>query len=93
MSRSYKKQPYIKDHNRGQKKLANRKVRNTPDISNGSYYKRVYQQWNICDYKWRWTLADAIQKYYSDIGKGLSNHKLPDLESYIKYWRKCVYYK
>lgn len=55
MARSYRKQPVWKDHNRGMKKIANRKVRRALnrninlDLSN-STYKKYTCQWDICDY-------------------------------------------
>lgn len=51
MSRSYKKHIWFKDHNSGAKQEANRKVRRTPEIANGNAYRRVYGQWDICDWK------------------------------------------
>ena len=52
MSRSYKKHPVVTDrNNKWAKKDANKKVRNTEDISNGNNYKKHYCSWNICDYK------------------------------------------
>lgn len=55
MSRSYRKQPVWKDHNRGMKTMANRKVRRAlnRDIDlelPNSLYKRYFCQYDICDY-------------------------------------------
>lgn len=55
MSRSYRKQPVWKDHNRGMKTIANRKVRRAlnRDIDfelPNSLYKRYFCQYDICDY-------------------------------------------
>lgn len=54
MSRSYKK-PYVKDksNKKDGKKAANNKVKRTKEIGNGKQYKKVYNSWNICDYKFR----------------------------------------
>jgi hypothetical protein len=52
MSRSYKKHVWFKDHNKGAKREANQKVRRTPEIANGKAYRKVYDPWNICDWKW-----------------------------------------
>ena len=55
MSRSYRKQPVWKDHNRGMKAMANRKVRRALnrdanfELPN-SLYKRYFCQYDICDY-------------------------------------------
>lgn len=55
MSRSYRKQPVWKDHNRNSKKYANRRLRRVlnrnHDLSfpHGAY-KRYNESWEICDY-------------------------------------------
>lgn len=54
MSRSYKKYPSGKCERSckwGQRQ-ANKKIRQTlQTISNGGSYKKLYNSWNICDYK------------------------------------------
>lgn len=53
MSRSFKKTPIVKDNSRGRKKdkrFANKKVRNTPFVSNGKQYRKHYNPWDIYDY-------------------------------------------
>jgi hypothetical protein len=56
MSRSYKKNPIIQGGKRHRRKWvknqANRKVRHTQGIPNGTYYKRIYYQYDVCD---NWT--------------------------------------
>jgi hypothetical protein len=57
MSRSFRDFPGWSDNNKGKKaakRFANKKVRNTKGISNGGCYKKLYEQWNICDYNGRW---------------------------------------
>lgn len=51
MSHSYKKAVY-KDNNckKLDKRLAAKAVRNTLDVLDGSWYKRVYNSYNINDY-------------------------------------------
>ena len=51
MSRSYKKHLWTKDHNSGAKRTANRKVRHTKEIADGGSYRKIYEQYNICDWK------------------------------------------
>lgn len=54
MSRSYKKNPGYTDHSKStykDKRFANKKVRKTKNISNGGAYRKVYESWNICDFK------------------------------------------
>lgn len=69
MSRSYKKNPVYKDRNPYNKKRANRKVRRSKHLSDGCHYKRLFPQWDICDYWTRETregwLKDIISDYRS----------------------------
>ena len=54
MSRSYKKFPFCKCENscKSGKKFANKKVRrHKKEISNGRSYKKLYESWDICDYR------------------------------------------
>lgn len=56
MSRSRKKHPVVKDYSRGgtrkSKQLASRVVRRYPHtIADGSSYRKLYESWNICDWK------------------------------------------
>lgn len=53
MSRSTKR-PYIVDSafKKFGKKMASRKVRRSSDVNNGCHYKRFYEQYDICEYKW-----------------------------------------
>jgi len=67
MSRSYKKNPVVKDNDRTSKRLANRAVRNRCGLSNGGCYKKVFNQYNICDW-WMslwgaksWTRAVTVE--------------------------------
>lgn len=93
MSRSYHKNHFIKDHTRGGKKRANRKVRHTPNIPNGAYFKRCYQSWNICDFRWIWTKDMATAEYSTKRSSLSFLQKFPTLEDYLSYWRKCVHTK
>jgi hypothetical protein len=54
MSRSYKKVYAFTDSNPYFKNQAARKVRNLPlhaEVADGAAYKRLYQSYNICDFK------------------------------------------
>lgn len=52
MSRSRKKHPAACDRTfKWAKKDANKKVRNTEEIGNGNNYKKYYNSWDICDFK------------------------------------------
>ncbi|HLD75127.1 MAG TPA: hypothetical protein VJB34_09545 [Bdellovibrionota bacterium] len=62
MSRSYKK-PWFTDSGRFRKfakQQANKKVRKAVDVSNGGVYKRFYNSWDICDWKFPWHHTDNI---------------------------------
>ena len=53
MSRSYKKHLWTKLVSRSDKRAANRRVRRTTEeIPNGNSYRRIYEQWDVCDQKW-----------------------------------------
>jgi hypothetical protein len=63
MSRSYKKHLWFKDHNSGAKREANRVVRKTSEIANGNAYRKVYDSYNICDFK---ILHDPNPRWYEE---------------------------
>lgn len=63
MSRSYRHFPCVSYINRGFKKIANHRVRHTLDLGNYSYYRKVFQSWDICDHKFLYFLSDYINDY------------------------------
>jgi hypothetical protein len=57
MARSFKKNPGVKDGDNGKfgKKCANRRVRHYKLwLPNGSTFKRLFEQWDIHDYNFRY---------------------------------------
>jgi len=55
MSRSFRK-PYWTEGYGGKwrsiaKRQASKKVRQAKSVGNGAYYRRIYDSWSICDYK------------------------------------------
>lgn len=63
MSRSYKKVPCVKDNQKAERKFANRKVRKfRGEIANGSSYKKLYDQYDICD----WMITYNYHSYVKD---------------------------
>ena len=66
MSRSYKKTAYCGDHKGKEKKrIANSKVRSTLkkldyNFSSYSAYKKMYEQWEICD----WYFSESWKEYW-----------------------------
>ena len=62
MSRSYKKHPVAPDGvGYKSKKLANRKVRRSVDVLKGNGYKKIYESWDIHDYK---DYGDSFETFY-----------------------------
>lgn len=62
MSRSYKKNPVCADRNPELKRIYARKVRrkDLEKVPNGMAYKKLYESYNICDYKFRSTWLDHL---------------------------------
>lgn len=51
VSRSYRK-PWVKDHNKGMKAFANNVVKQAKNVPNGMAYKKFFDRYSICDYRW-----------------------------------------
>jgi hypothetical protein len=69
MSRSRKKHPVRKDHNKGMKRIANRIIRRTLDIPNGKAYRKVFESWNISDWNFWWDPEPRYRSYNGEIVK------------------------
>lgn len=100
MSRSYKRSFYVKDHCKGQKQIANRRVRRNKNKLlklKGNNYRKIYEQWDICDYRWSWTEKEAIQEWYDEENDfceyAYKHEKFKTLENWLIYWAKRVKYK
>lgn len=65
MSRSYKKTPgwTCGTDKKWIKRLANKRVRKT-EVPNGNAYKKVYQSYDICDYKFLSFVKPTKSEYY-----------------------------
>ena len=95
MSRSYKKHPFCTDGSphttQESKKFANKKVRNTnfEDLPvKGKGYKKVYESYDIHDWKDRMTKEEWIKAYYKHrewYGAPCDHYTL---EEWIKEWDK-----
>ena len=107
MSRSYRHTVGIvkQQNTKGMKKMANKHVRrHVMELPNkGKAYKKLFETWDICDYRWSWTKEDAIAEWYkykSNAENGINPYyrhynswfmkQYPTLEEYLKYWEKCV---
>ena len=96
MSRSYKKNPIVKDNGKGKKDkkaIANSRVRNKLKdldytIANGKAYRKEYESWDIADFVSRWTRQEAIN-YYNNKESFVDRKRFPTLESWLAYWKKC----
>lgn len=65
MSRSFKKIAIIKDQVTWMKRYANKKVRRTPNIPNGKAYRKLFDSWDICDYKFMYfSKQELIEQGY-----------------------------
>ena len=96
MSRSYKKHPWVTDHHvktsSENKKFANKKVRHQEDLPNRGAFKKVSNSYDICDFKWIKTRAEAIQEYEEAL-KNPDEHemflkKYPTLKRWLFEWKK-----
>lgn len=97
MSRSYKKTPYCGDKKgKDKKRCANSKVRNV--LKNLNYelphmkYKRVYSQYDICDYWW----MQSWEEYWKNVLTSYKEHpewykhppnKKDEYRSWYKYYK------
>lgn len=58
MSRSYREPWFVDGYGsrwkRHQKRAANRRVRHAKNVPNGNAYRRYFDPWNICDWKYCW---------------------------------------
>ncbi len=87
MSRSYKKIPCCKDHNKGMKKCANRYVRrNYLIVTSGKAYKKLFCSYDICDYKF----LESFSSYKKWMDKNNPGRRYSDKQLY-RMWYK--YYK
>lgn len=64
MSRSWKKNPVIKDSPRKAKKFllrkAARRVRKAEDVPDGGAYRKLYDRYSICDWVFRKTFEEYV---------------------------------
>ena len=66
MSRSFKKVPGFCDRDPYAKRLANRKVRRDWTVPNGGGYRKAYESWDICDFRFLFFNEAEIRRYYAD---------------------------
>lgn len=100
MSRSYKKNNVDKQQGkckRFYKRLANRKVRRTKNLGDFCYYKRVFESWDISDWRyWNELSAKELeatyffwlsfrQRYWGDDPEARAQK---DFDKYCQYLKK-----
>ncbi len=89
MSRSYKHFTVCKDKDESKysKIRANRKVRRSSLLFAGksNRYRRLFESWDICDYRFVKTKVDTISEYEQDI-KAYVNGQRTGKVSYL--WKK-----
>lgn len=92
MSRSYRKHPGYTLRIRGGKRASARKVRHyKQDIPNGSFYKKIYNSYNVIDYVFLATDSATIQTFqrYLEIGRYL--RKNPPTEELCEEFIDCSF--
>lgn len=98
MSRSYKQTPYCGDtKTKWAKRQANKLVRskmkkwNIQDDVFPSYYKKISESWNICDYYSIMTLNEWLEMRSNPLHRVYMRHKEYNEEEEIQNW--CKWYK
>jgi hypothetical protein len=66
MSRSFKRTPGFCDRNPFFKNQANRRVRKDWGIPNGKAYRKVYDSWSICDYRFLFFTKEEVDEFSRD---------------------------
>ena len=67
MSKTYRKVVAFTDYSRSythwSKRQASKAVRRTPDLDDGKAYRKVYNPWQIHDYKFCYYTADDVREW------------------------------
>ena len=66
MSRSYKKTPGFCDRNPFSKRQANKRVRKDWTIASGGAYRKRFESWNICDFRFLIFDRRSLVEFYED---------------------------
>ena len=71
MSRSYR-EPWTVDgygtaRKRWMKRYANKVVRSAEDVPNGRAYRKIYDTYNICEYRWKWDPRPSVYCWDGEI--------------------------
>ena len=93
MSRSYKKNTFCSDYsplNKWGKRIANKSVRRHKDyLANGNSYRKVYDSWNIHDWK-IYESENYARKWFHLNKHNFKKHKadLTEQQYIDRYWKK-----
>ena len=98
MSRSYKKNPIVKDDGKNKKiaktlatRLTRRKFNKLDyEMANGNAYKKEFESWVIADLTVRWTKERAIKDYETRSKYSWFKEQWPTLQDYLNFWAKCM---
>jgi len=66
MSRSFKKTPGFCDRNPFNKRQANKRVRKDWTLANGGAYRKRFESWDICDYRFLFFSRRSAKEYYEE---------------------------
>lgn len=94
MSRSYKKHPFCKLKCRGGKHFANAKIRKlklNDYFSSKGIYKKMYPQYDVCDYILYWDYQTAVAEYRNP--NSYINRQFSTEKEFSRYWYKCAIMK
>jgi len=66
MSRSFKKTPGFCDRSPFNKRRANRRVRKDWTLASGGAYRKRFESWNICDYRFLFFDGRWLREFQED---------------------------
>lgn len=85
MSRSYRHTPCCSIISKGMKQFANKRVRHYPDIVNGNFYRKISQQYDICDHKITYFRNEFIHLYEEKLKERVINNNRVFYNPYTYY--------
>ncbi len=66
MSRSFKRTPGFCDRSPFNKRQANKRVRKDWTLASGGAYRRRFESYNICDFKFLFFTKESALEFYED---------------------------
>lgn len=78
---------YSRDYTPWAKRQASKKVRRSKNICNGSSYKKVYNSYNICDFKSNCYSKEELKEFcFTDNSKKFKSSKIRFKRESIRYY-------